>query len=58
MREFHQLAKVLAVALNIGMALGVYLDALEPTKSPYLTPIAIATAVVSLIALATAKAGK
>lgn len=58
MREFHQLAKFLAVVMNLGMVLGVHLSDTEATQSPYLMPIALATGIISLIALATAKAGR
>lgn len=56
MREFHQLAKFLAFAMNAGMVLGVHLSDTEATQSPYLMPIALATGIVSIIALATSTA--
>lgn len=56
MREFHQLAKFLAFTMNAGLILGLHLS--DGEQSPHLTAIALATAIVSTIALATAKAGK
>jgi len=55
MRELRQLATVLAFTLNLGLFLGLYLS--DGEQSPHLTAIALATALVSLIALSLPKAG-
>lgn len=56
MKPLTQLAKALAIVLNIGTIAGLYLA--DGSPSAHLTAIVTATALVSLIALATAKAGK